>query len=160
MRAGLVSVCAVLLAANAGGAAGQSATQVVRIQVNAINQIGVSGAPEPLVISSATAGQAPASVTASGGSWAVTTNEANQKVTASLDQPLPAGIALEVSLQPPAGAAASGDVRLGTAASDVVTGIHRLAAAALPITYRLTATPQATTTIATRTVTFTIVSGT
>ena len=160
MGARVWSVCAALLAAGASGAAGQTATQVVRIQVNAVNQIGVAGAAEPLVINTATAGQGPASVTASGGSWAVTTNEANQKITASLDLPLPDGIALDVSLQPPAGALASGDVRLGTAASDVVTGISRQAVVALPITYRLTATPQAPTTITTRTVTFTIVAGT
>lgn len=160
MRARVFSIGAALLAASAGGAAGQTATQLVRIQVNAVNQIGVSGAPEPLVINNATAGQGPASVTASGGRWAVTTNEENQKVTASLDQPLPDGISLQVTLQPPAGATASGEVVLGTAASDVVTGMNRLAASALSITYRLTATATATTTTTTRTVTFTIVSGT
>lgn len=154
------SACAALLAANAAAAAGQTATQMVRIQVNAINQIGVSGAPAPLVVNTATAGQAPATVSASGGSWAVTTNETNQKVTASLDLSLPEGIALEVALQPPAGASGAGDVRLGTAASDVVTGMNRLAASALAITYRLTATSAAPTTTTTRTVTFTIVSGT
>ena len=151
--------CAVLMAAAATDATGQTATQLVRIQVNAISQIGVSGTPGPLVISNATAGLAPTSVTASGGSYAVTTNEQNQKITASIDQSLPDGVTLEVALQPPAGASSAGSVPLGTAASDVVTGITAQAATALPIMYRLSAGPQAQVAPATRTVTFTIVSG-
>ena len=137
----------------------QTATQVVRIQVNAISQIGVSGSPSPLVISTATAGEAPTSVTSDGATYAITTNEANQKITASIDQALPAGIALEVQLGAPAGAASAGSVPLNTAAADLVTGITRTAAAALPITYRLRATSSAPLGQAVRTVTFTIVSG-
>ena len=139
----------------------QSATQVVRFQVNAINQIGVSGSPAPLVIDAATPGLAPASVTAGGTNYAITTNQSNQKITASLDQPLPAGVMLEVALGAPAGAASVGDVALGTAAADVVTGISATAAAALPITYRLSATATVRMPApAVRMVTFTIVSGT
>jgi hypothetical protein len=148
---------AVFLAANARA---QSATQVIRFQVTAVNQIGVTGVPAPLVINTATAGSNPASVTANGGSYAVTTNEANKKITASLDEPLPAGVRLEIALAAPQGAASAGDVALGTAAADLVTGISTLAASALPITYRLSA--DATVHMpapATRTVTFTIVSG-
>jgi hypothetical protein len=138
----------------------QTATQVIRIQVVAINQIGVTGAPEPLVVTTAAAGSEPASVTANGGSYAITTNEANKKITASLDEPLPAGVRLEISLGAPEGAASSGDVALSTGAADLVTGISGLAASALPITYRLSA--DATVHMPaheTRTVTFTIVSG-
>ena len=148
---------AVFLAASVDA---QTATQVVQFQVTAVNQIGVAGAPAPLVITSATPGSAPASVTASGGSFAITTNEANKKITASLDEPLPTGVRLEISLAAPQGAASAGDVALGTAAADLVTGISTIAASALPITYRLSAdatvhmpAPE------TRTVTFTIVSG-
>ena len=142
-------------------ACAQSATQVVRIQVNAINQIGVSGNPSPLVINSATAGSAPTSVTASGTSYAITTNEANQKIAASLDQALPSGVTLEVALAAPGGATSAGNVALSTAASDVVTGISSVAASSLPITDRLSATAQAQMSMPeARTVTFTIVSGT
>jgi hypothetical protein len=144
-----------------GKAFAQSATQVVRFQVNAINQIGVNGSPAPLVISTATAGLGPTSVTAGGSSYAITTNESNQKITASLDQSLPSGVMLEVALGAPAGAASAGEVALGTAAADVVTGISATAAAALPITYRLSATATVQMSApAVRTVTFTIVSGT
>jgi hypothetical protein len=138
----------------------QAATQVVQFQVNAINQIGVAGNPAPLVISSATAGSAPTSVTAGGSSYAITTNEANKKITASIDQALPAGMQLEVLLAAPTGAASVGEVVLTTAPADVVTGISAISAASLAITYRLSAT--ATVQMpspATRTVTFTVVSG-
>jgi len=119
------------------------------------------GNPSPLVINSATAGSAPTSVTASGTSYAITTNEANQKIAASLDQALPSGVTLEVALAAPGGATSAGNVALSTAASDVVTGISSVAASSLPITYRLSATAQAQMSMPeARTVTFTIVSGT
>lgn len=150
-------VAAALLSANADA---QTATQVIQFQVTAINQIGVTGAPAPLVISTATAGGPPTSVTASGGSFAITTNEANKKITASLDAPLPVGVRLEISLAAPEGAASAGDVSLSTGAEDLVTGISSLAASALPITYRLSADATVHMPVPeTRTVTFTIVSG-
>lgn len=139
----------------------QTATQVVQFQVNAINQMAVSGAPAPMVINSAAAGSAPTSVTGAGTTYAVTTNELNQKITASIDQAMPSGVTLEVSLAAPGGASSVGTVPLGVAGSDVVTGISSTTASALPITYRLSAT--ATVLMASpeaRTVTFTIVSGT
>ena len=139
----------------------QTATQVVRFQVNAINQIAVSGNPAPLIINSATAGSAPTSVTANGSSYAITTNELNQKITASIDQALPNGVTLDVTLAAPGGAASIGAVSLSTSGADVVTGISSTAASSLPITYRLSAAPSAQMPApAARTVTFTIVSGT
>ena len=156
LSVGLIAVFAALT-----GARAQTATQVVTFSVVPVNRVAVSGAPAPLTIGSAVAGQAPSSVTADGGTWAVTTNEPNKKITASVDQALPGGMSLEVSLAAPAGASSPGSVALGTSATDVVTGISTLNAAALPITYRLTASPGAPVSGAsTRTVTFTIVSGT
>lgn len=138
----------------------QTATQLVRFQVNAINQLAVSGSPALMVINSATAGSAPTPVTAGGTSYAVTTNEANQKISASIDQALPPGVMLEVTLAAPSGASSAGPVSLSTASADVVTGISSISAASLPITYRFSAAtsvqmsaPEA------RTVTFTIVAG-
>lgn len=139
----------------------QTATQVVRFQVNAINQVAVSGSPAPMVINFATAGNALAPVIGSGTSYAVTTNESNQKITASVDQPLPSGVTLEVALAAPAGAVSAGAVQLSTSSADVVTGITSANASSLPITYRLSATPTVHLSApAARTVTFTIVSGT
>jgi hypothetical protein len=142
-------------------ASAQTATQIVRFQVNAVNQLAVTGNPSPLVVNTATAGSAPTAATSSGTSYAITTNEPNQKITASIDQPMPSGLALEVSLAAPAGASSAGNVQLGTASSDVVTGIANTASASLPITYRLLATPAAQVVgPSSRTVTLTIVAGT
>jgi len=155
----LIGMIATLAIAGEGRA--QTATQVVRFQVTAINQVAVSGSPAPLVINSATAGSAAASITASGTSYAVTTNESNQKITASLDQPLPSDVTLEVILAAPSGALSAGAVPLSTSGADVVTGISSASASALPITYRLSATPTVQMSApAARVVTFTIVSGT
>jgi hypothetical protein len=143
-----------------GSARAQNATQVIRFEVNAVNQIGVSGSPAPLVINSATPGSAPASITAGGTSYAITTNESNKKITASVDQSLPAGVTLEVLLAAPSGASSANYVALGTSSADLVTGISSISAASLPITYRLSATPAVQMSAQARTVTFTIVSGT
>lgn len=151
---------ALAVAAPLGAICAQTATQVVRFEVTAINQIGVSGAPAPLAITTATAGSSLTSVTSGGSSFAVTTNESNKKITAALDQPLPGGITLEVSLAAPSGAFSASFVSLSTSGADLVTGISAMNATSLPLTYRLSATPQASIGVQTRTVTYTIVSGT
>ena len=153
-----LTVAAVLLVSRE--ALAQTATQVVRIQVNAINQIGVSGDPAPLVITTAVAGQAPTSVVATGTSYSITTNESNKKITAALDQPLPAGVALAVALVAPPGAQSAGEVMLATSSADVVTGVSALSSTGLAITYRLSADATVRMPVpAARTITFTIVSG-
>lgn len=156
----LVVAVTTALALNAATVAAQSATQTVQFQVTAVNQIAVSGNPAPLAITTATAGSGLTSATSTGTSYAITTNEANQKITASLDQTMPAGVMLEVQLVAPAGASSTGLVPLGTGSADLVTGISATAASALPITYRLSAGTQVQLGPTARTVTFTIVSGT
>ena len=134
-------------------------TQVVTFQVNAINQISVSGSPS-LLINTATAGSAPTSATAAA-SWAVTTNQTGAKITASLNSAMPAGLTLSVDMTAPTGATGAGATALGTTAVDVVTGITKLAQGALGVTYTLDATPAAGVVASTtRTVTFTITGGT
>ena len=155
----LAAALAMLATIPAVDAGAQTATQVVHFQVNAVNQIAVSGSPA-LAITSAVAGSGLTSVTSTGSSYAITTNEANQKITASIDQPMPAGVTLEVQMGAPGGALSSGTVQLGTAGADVVTGITATASSALPITYRLNAGTQVQLGPTARTVTFTIVSGT
>lgn len=147
------------MAALPAAAAAQSATQTVRFQVNAVNQIAVSGSPAPLVVSTANAGSEPTSATSTGTSYAITTNETNQKITASIDQPMPAGVSLAISLGAPSGASSAGSVPLGTSGADLVTGISSTAASALPIAYTLNASTQAQIGPTSRTVTFTIVAG-
>lgn len=160
LRFGVAGFSLLVIVFGPASVAAQTATQVVRFEVNPINQIAVSGSPAPLTITTATAGSAPTSVTAAGTSYAITTNQSNQKITASLDQTLPAGVTLEISLAAPGGAASSGSVALTTSGADVVTGISATSASSLPIEYRLSATPAVQLGATARTVTLTVVSGT
>ena len=66
----------------------------------------------------------------------MTTNEINQKITASLDAGVPKAVALAVSLGAPRGASSKGLTVLGTTAKDVVTGISVVDGADLPMTYQ------------------------
>jgi hypothetical protein len=153
----LLCCATTIVAARDAGA--QVATQVVQFEVRAVSQIGISGTPSALVINSATAGGQPTSVASTGSSYAITTNEVNQKIIASIDQAMPGGVTLEVALTAPTGAMSAGNVILGTAGTEVVTGISGLRESALPISYRLSATAAAQLGSSTRTVTFTIVAG-
>ena len=141
------------------GAFAQTATQTVTFQVNAINQIAVTGTPS-LLINAATAGSAPTSVQASGNTWAVTTNQSTAMITASIASAMPAGLTLSANLAAPAGATSTGMTALGTTAVNVVTGITKLNQSGLALTYQLDATAAAgVVTSATRVVTFTITGG-
>ena len=146
-----------LVAANTASA--QTATQTVTFQVTAINQIAVTGSPS-LVINAAAAGSAPTSVTASGNTWSVTTNQSTAMITASIPTAMPAGLTLSANLTAPAGATSTGLTALGTTAVNVVTGITKLNAAALGLSYQLDATAAAgVVSSATRVVTYTITGG-
>ncbi len=153
----LLATLALLTAATAAQA--QTATQTVTFQVDAINQIAFTGSPS-LVINSATAGSAPASATASG-SWAVTTNQSNAKITASINSVMPSGVTLTANLAAPAGASSAGATTLGTTAVDVVTSLTQVAEGSLNVTYGLSATAAAGVVASqSRTVTYTITGGT
>ena len=140
-------------------ASAQTATQTVTFQVTAINQVAVTGAPS-LVINAAVAGSAPTSVTAAGNTWSVTTNQTGAMITASIPSAMPAGLTLSANLVAPAGATSTGLTAIGTVAVNVVTGITKLNAAALALTYQLDATAAAgVVASATRVVTYTITGG-
>lgn len=154
----LVVAAGVSLVANAAAFA-QTATQTVTFQVNAINEISVTGTPS-LTITTAVAGDAPTSVTSTGNSWAVTTNQSTAKVTGSLSAAMPTGLTLSANLAAPAGATSAGLTALGTTAVDLVTGITQLNASALGLTYQLDATAAAgVVPSSTRIVTYTITGG-
>jgi len=159
MLARRIAIAVVGMATLSTIAAAQQATQVVRFEVIAKNLFIVVGSPAPLVMDSAVAGSAPASVTAGGSSYAIVTSETNQKITASIDAVMSAGLSLEVSLAAPAGAASLGAVRLSKHGSEVLRGISEVAASALPITYRLNVAPFARMTTQLRMVTFTMIGG-
>ncbi len=148
---------AALVLVTAGGAAAQ-ATQEVGFEVQAINQIAFSGSPS-LVITSSTAGSAPTAATASG-TYAVTTNEVDRKITAQIELAMPAGVSLSTTLAAPSGGTSAGAVTLGITAQDVVTGISTVDVSGLSVTYTLSATSAAGVVPAgTRIVTYTITAG-
>jgi CheY-like chemotaxis protein len=147
-----------VVAAAASANAQTTASQSVAFQVDAINQIAVTGTPT-LTVNTAVAGSAPTSATSTGSTWAVTTNQSTAKVTASINANMPAGVTLSADLGAPAGATSAGPKALTTAAVDMVTGITKLAASGLTITYTLDATAAAGVQSGTRTVTYTITGG-
>ncbi|HEX2091901.1 MAG TPA: hypothetical protein VHG28_05830 [Longimicrobiaceae bacterium] len=149
---------ALLVPALASTAAAQNGTQSVGYEVQAINQISITGSPS-LVISTATAGSAPTSVTGSG-SYAITTNQTNKKVTAQIDSNMPSGVTLSVTLAAPSGATSAGAVTLSTTPVNAVTGISTVNQSGLSVSYQLAATVAAGVVAASsRTVTLTIADG-
>ena len=147
-----------VVAAAASAGAQTTATQSVSFQVDAINQIAVTGAPT-LLINTAVAGAAPTSATSTGATWAVTTNQTTAKITASINANMPAGVTLSATLGAPAGATSAGIKSLSTTTVDMVTGITKLSASGLAISYQLDATAAAGVQSGSRTVTYTITGG-
>jgi hypothetical protein len=155
----VIALAAVITTVGARFGFAQTATQTVTFQVDAINQISVSGTPT-LVINTATAGSAPTDATYSTSSWAVTTNQSTAKITGSIPTAMPTGLTLSANLTAPAGASSAGATSLGTSAVDLVTGITKVAAGSLNLTYTLSATTAAgVVTSQTRLVTYTITGG-
>ena len=154
---GLAGVLALGLCSSSLSA--QTATQTVTFSVVSMSRATFSGTASALVVRSATAGRLPTSAAIGGTTYAITTNEWNQKIAASLDEPMPSGVSLAVSLAAPAGAISVGSRTLGTASADVVTGISGVSAAALPIRYTLEANRVPTSASRPRMVTFTIMAG-
>lgn len=154
-----VLLSGLLVLAAAASAAAQTTTQTVTWQIDAVNQVAVTGSPT-LDILAAVAGNAPTSVTSAGNTWAVTTNQSTAKITASIGSAMPAGVTLSATLGAPAGAASAGLVALGTVVVDMVTGITKLNASGLALSYQLDATSAAgVITSTTRVVTYTITGG-
>ena len=159
MKLSSILVSGMFVAVAATSAAAQTATQTVTFQVDAVNQIGVTGSPT-MAITAAVAGNAPTSVTAAGNTWAVTCNQSTAKITASIGSAMPAGVTLSANLGAPAGATSAGLKALSTTAVDVVTGITKLNATGLSLSYQLDATSAAgVITSTTRVVTYTITGG-
>ena len=154
-----IMMCALLMVAAGASAQAQTATQTVTFQVDAINQVAVAGTPT-LTISAAVAGGAPTSATSTGNTWAVTTNQTGAKITASIGSAMPTGITLSANMAAPSGGTSAGYQGLSTTAVDLVTGITKLNASALSLSYQLDATTAAgTLSSTTRVVTYTITGG-
>src|ERR1051326_8299677 len=110
-----VIMSGLLVIAAAASAAAETATQTVTLQSDAINQVAVTGTPS-LTITAAVAGGAPTSVTSSGNTWAVTTNQTGAKITASIGSAMPTGVTLSANLSAPSGGTSVGLTALGSAA--------------------------------------------
>jgi hypothetical protein len=160
MNAGRILATVALLAGVATTASAQTATQDVTIAVSAISQIAVTGGAQSLTVNTATAGNAPTAASV-GVTWAITTNQNDQKITAEIDSPMPAGVTLTAQLAAPGGSSTSaGAVTLTTTAADVVNNIDTAQASGLTLQYTLAATTAAGVVASTtRTVTYTITAG-
>lgn len=112
--------------------ASNTATQTIKIKVEAISVISVSGDPGMLLISDGRTSATDDSTT-----YAITTNEIGKKIMAKVDRELPKGLTLKVRLDPPEGAV-SNEIVLSTIPRDVVTGISKVAVDNMKIHYTLT----------------------
>ncbi len=140
--------------------AGNTATQTVTFEVQAINEISVSGNPGNLIVNSATAGSQPDAVSDNSTSYAITTNETTKKITGAIDTNMPANTTLQINLTAPTGGTSAGNVTLTTTAADLVTSISQVAESGLTITYTFSATVSAgVVTSTSRTVTLTLTDG-
>jgi len=157
----ILAVGGLLTCVAVAAASAQTATQTVTFQVDAINQVGVTGSPS-LAVNTAVPGSAPTQVSSTGHTWAVTTNQTGAKITASIASNMPAGLTLQATLGAGAtGATSAGAKTLSTVAQDMVTGLTKVNATGLPLSYTLDATAAAgVVTSTSRVVTFTITGGT
>lgn len=117
----------------------QTATQTVTFSVVSSSRATIANVAAPMTVRTASKGRTSTSASVAGSSYAITTNESNQKISASLNEALPSGLSLAVSLSAPVGASSRGATPLGATAADVVTGISGTDAVALPLVYTLTA---------------------
>jgi hypothetical protein len=141
--------------------AGNTATQSVTFEVQAIDEISASGDPGALTISTATAGSQPTDATDNSTTYAVTTNGTGKKITGDVDAAMPPNVTLQVNLAAPTGGSSAGDVSLSTTAASLVTSVTGVAESGLGITYTLSATIAAgVVTSSSRTVTLTLTDGT
>ena len=160
MRKSQFIIAASVLAFGAAEASAQTATSSVTYEVQAINEMSLSGDPAALVINAATAGSAPDDVVNSATTWAITTNEISKKVTGAIDTDMPAGLTLSVALGAPVGGTSAGAKALTSVATDLVTGLGTVQESGMGVTYTLSATTDAGVVASSnRTLTYTITDG-
>jgi hypothetical protein len=142
------------------GLEAQTATQVVTFSVLSSTRVAIGNLTAPAPTEVAPGARARTSAMVAGTSYAVATNEENQKITASIDAPVPSVLSLSVSLVAPRGAVSRGLRSLTTSATDVVTGITGSDGAALPMKYQWNRTSNAPAeALNNRVVTYTITAG-
>ena len=135
------TAAALSLVAGMAMAAGAQ-TQTVNFEVKPINQFSITSTPVTLTITTATAGSDPSPVTDASSRWSVTTNTTGAKISASIPTDMPSGLTLGVLLAAPGGATPTAQ-NLSSTAQDLVTGITKVAASSLTVTYTFSATAAA-----------------
>lgn len=129
-----------LLSTVAFAAGSTSAT--VNYEVAPINEISLSGTVS-LAINEAVAGENPKPASDDTTTYAITTNGTNKKITAQIEEAMPAGLTLSISLANPTGEGVSDNVELSMVAADVITGISNVSSSGRTVTYTLNATAEA-----------------
>lgn len=132
----LIISALVLLSATAIAQNGERAVQVVTMEVKPITKISVSGNPAALVVNDALAGTELLSVRDENTQYSITTNTENMKIVASINQQMPPGTKLMVSLESRKGISV-GVVDISNALSpvDVIRSISKGSDANQRITY-------------------------
>lgn len=147
---------ALLLVAPAAFAGSTSAHQVT-VDVQAINEVAITGGNLTLTIDSATAGGAPAAASDSTtGDLDWSTNESSRKITVATDLAAPK-YSLTVDAANATGGTGAGAVSLSTTAQDFVTGISATAGGC-DLSYSASATLAAGVGTDVHNVTYTIIS--
>lgn len=161
MKKLIAFVMAALFIGVSGSAfAASSVNQTVTYQVQAINEISVSGNPSALIVNAATAGSQPTAVTDATTTYSITTNGSSKKVTGILNSAMPANTSLKATLTAPTGGTGAGQVTLTASAQDLVTGISTVAQSGVGISYEFSATAAAgVIASAQKTVTLTVADG-
>ena len=114
-----------------------SATQTIQLEIRSIAALEVSGDPQPMRITTGTAGTGPlAPAEESSTFYRLTTNATNMKLSVAIDEPVPSGTRLYVEMGAETGTSA-GKIEISNAISsvDAVTGISRGWADAQSIRY-------------------------
>ena len=149
-----------MLAFAASAMASNQTTQSVSYSVSAINEIGASGDPAALSVTTCAAGSDPAEVTNALTTYSFSTNGTNKKITAALNSNVASGLTLKINMAAPPSGVSAGDVTLTTDAANAVTSIDTEAASAKTITYKFSATMAAGVISSTsKTVTLTLTDG-
>jgi hypothetical protein len=140
-------------------AAAQTATQTVTFSVVSSTRVAIGGVTAPLRAVQTSPDRTRTSAFVAGTSYAIVTNEKNQKISASIDGAVPSAVSLAVVLGAPRGAFSKGLTRLSTTSTDVVTGISGSDGAALPMSYQWNGNAAAVAGLRNRVVTYTITAG-
>lgn len=106
---------------------------------SAAQTLEASGDPSILVISTASAGYSPDPVQDASTTYDLLDAQDGERIVGRLDAPLPEGVTLEVTLEPPAGAVGHGPVSLTTEDQDLVTLIDAGSYSGLSIQYDFSA---------------------